>query len=134
MTENVRLTITGLQSETDSTTQTSTRARYFSKNGSCYLLYEESLEGFSKPFHSRIKIKPGIVELQRQGAAHMVFEEGKNHVTNYRTPYGDLLLEISTKKVEVEEKAEYIRVFVEYTLEAQGAPLSDYKLEILAEE
>lgn len=134
MTENVLLTISGLQCDTDITTKTVAQARYFQKNGSCYLLYEEMLEGFSKPFKSRIKIKPGIMELQRQHAAHMVFEEGKPHVTNYTTPYGELILDIITQKVQIEDKGSTLQVLVEYTLETQGAPLSDYRLEILVEE
>ncbi|MGN1146099.1 MAG: DUF1934 domain-containing protein [Acetatifactor sp.] len=132
MTERVLLTISGLQGSEEPASITTADAQYFQRNGSHYLLYEESIEGFSKPFKSRIKLKEKQLELNRQGDVNirMIFEEGKKHMTNYATPCGELLLEISTKRVQVLEKSEELMVLVEYMMETEEGSLGDYRLKI----
>lgn len=136
MTEEVLLTISGLQGGVKAVAQTETEAQYFQRNGSHYLLYEETIEGFSQPFKSRIKLKDRMLELNRQGAVNirMIFEAGKTHMTNYTTPYGELVLEISTRKVQVLEKDRELLVLVEYTMETEEGSLGDYRLEISIKE
>ena len=51
-------------------------------------------------------------------------------MTNYATPCGELLLEISTKRVQVLEKSEELMVLVEYMMETEEGSLGDYRLEI----
>lgn len=135
MTKEVELSISGLQWGTDmdqDNIETVVKAEYFQKNDSHYLFYEEIMEGFSKPSKNRIKFKNNILELTRQGLmnTHMVFEENQKHMTNYVTPYGNLLLGIDTKRVCMEEQETCIRVVVEYVLEIEDEPLSQNKIEI----
>ena len=88
--------------------ETSQAAQYFKRNDSHYLLYEEDIEGFDGTCKSRIKFRDNMLELTRQGAVemHMIFEENKRHVVPYNTPYGQLLLGIETRRVQVEEQEE----------------------------
>lgn len=135
MNRSVILTISGLHSgeETgDGSVETAYEAEYFKRNGTHYLLYEETEEGFSQISKNRIKFRDNMLELTRQGLlnTHMIFEEGKKHMTAYQTPYGQMLLGIETKKVLIEEQEKVIRVEAEYMLEADGAYLSDSNIVI----
>lgn len=134
MADEVLLTISTLQGDEEAPLETRANARYYQREGIHYLLFEERLEGFASSFQSRLKIKKQHIELKRRGAAtiHMIFEEGKRHLTRYATPYGELHLEICTRKVEVEEKEEGLFVMVEYTMETDGALLNEYQIRIAA--
>lgn len=139
MTKEVTVTISGLQWGADigqDNIETVTGAEYFKKNDSHYLLYEETMEGFSRVSKNRIKFKSNILELTRQGLmnTHMIFEEKKKHMTNYVTPYGSLLLGIQTQKVLVEEMQDCITVSVEYVLDMDGEPLSENRIELRIKE
>lgn len=138
MDRSVMLTISGLHSgeaDDNGSVETKVRAEYFKRNESHYLLYEEKEEGFEQTSQNRIKFRGNMLELTRQGLlnTHMVFEENKRHMTPYQTPYGQMLLEIHTKKVDMQEQENCIRVVVEYTLEADEAYLSDSRIEICIE-
>lgn len=135
MDRNVMLTISGLHSgeaDENGSVETKVRAEYFKKNETHYLLYEEKEEGFKQTSKNRMKFRDNMLELTRQGLlnTHMVFEENKTHMTPYQTPYGQMLLGIHTKKVDIQEQENFIRVIVEYTLEADEAYLSDSRIEI----
>lgn len=138
MDRNVMLTISGLHSgeaDDNGSVETKVRAEYFKRNESHYLLYEEKEEGFEQTSQNRIKFRGNMLELTRQGLlnTHMVFEENKRNMTPYQTPYGQMLLGIHTKKVDMQEQENCIRVVVEYTLEADEAYLSDSRIEICIE-
>ena len=94
--------------------------------------YEEDMEGFDGACKSRIKFRDNLLELTRQGAVemHMIFEENKRHVVPYNTPYGQLMLGIETRRVQVEEQEDQIRVTVEYTLDQEGEPFSESCLKL----
>lgn len=139
MKRRVILTISGLHSGVqteDGRVETVVEAEYFKKNDTHYLLYDEAEEGCSQISKSRIKFRSNILELTRQGVlnTHMVFEEGKKHMTTYRTPYGHMVLGIETSKVAVEEQEKHICVKAEYVLEAGGAHLSHSSIVIRVKE
>lgn len=135
MTKEVELSISGLQWGDDpegDNIETVVQAEYFKKNDSHYLLYEESMEGFTQTSKNRIKFKGNLLELTRQGllGTHMIFEEKKKHMTDYATPYGNLVLGIDTEKISMEEREDFIRVIVEYKIEIGDEPISTNKIEL----
>ena len=135
MNKNVMLSISGLHFDGGSESgnlQSVLPAQYFKKNDSHYLIYEEQQEGFAETVKNRIKLKDKLMELTRQGLmrTNMVFEEGKKHMTSYVTPYGNFLLGVETKTMEVQEKENHLSVVVEYALEADGEYLSDCRIEL----
>lgn len=139
MNRKVKLSIAGLHFDAEkeeNNVESCYQAEYFKKNESHYLIYEEMQEGFSKSSRNRIKCKENLVELTRQGLmqTHMVFEENKKHMTQYVTPYGEILLGIDTKRIFIEEQDSSIAITVEYSLEADGEYLSDCKIVIRAQE
>ena len=125
MNREVELVLSGLHdaegaSDKDAV-ETAQTAQYFKRNDSHYLLYEEDIEGFDGTCKSRIKM-------------HMIFEENKRHVVPYNTPYGQLLLGIETRRVQVEEQKDRICVTVEYILDQEGEPFSESCLKLYIRE
>lgn len=136
MNREVELVLSGLHdtegaSDKDAV-KTAQTAQYFKRNDSHYLLYEENMEGFDGVCKSRIKFRDNLLELTRQGAVdmHMIFEENKRYVVPYNTPYGQLMLGIETRRVQVEEQEDQICVTVEYTLDQEGEPFSESCLKL----
>ena len=69
-----------------------TTGAYYLRNGKHYILYDELSED-NEVVKNVIKIGPKSVELTRKGgqSSHMVFEEGKENLSYYDTPFGSLL-------------------------------------------
>ncbi len=130
MTKEVLLSIKGLQfdeSVEDTEIETVTSAQYYKKNNSHYVIYEEIVEGFEETTKNVIKFRENSLDLMRKGLinTHMVFEENKKNMTNYATPYGDILIGIDAERVHLEEEEERIRVDVEYALEINYEHMAD---------
>lgn len=137
MKQRVQLSITGLQTGADlsDSQQTVNKADYFQKENVHYLFYEEPQEGTRELQKCRIRFSPGKLEVTRQGmlSSHMIFEEHKKHMTQYRTPFGTLLLGIETRSVELLEEESHMTVRVEYALEMNGGHMSDSRIELRIE-
>ena len=136
MTQEVLLTLQGLQfdqREVDADKiETVTVGDYYKKNGKHYVVYEEVTEGFEQTTKNRLKISENMLELSRNGLInmHMVFQENKKNLTNYNTPFGQILIGIDTKKIQIEEQADKIVVDVDYSLDINYEFLSDCHIKI----
>lgn len=135
MTKEVLITICGLQSGPDTDgepIEMTTAGEYYYKNEKHYIIYEEVMEGETKTTKSRIKIAPGLLELKKNGAVnvHMLFEENKKNVTHYFTPYGSLMMGIDTKKVDIFESENELKVSVDYALELNQEFAADCDIKI----
>lgn len=135
MNRQIELTIRGLHAEEGTAgtpMETIVQAEYFNKNDSHYLFFEEMQEDTKQPAKSRIKFRSGLVELTRQGMVetHMIFEEGRKHMSHYSMPYGEMLLGIDTKRVSLKEQEDRIWVEIDYSLEIEGEHQSDSRIEL----
>ena len=132
--ETIQLKITGTQYPAGGgeavTTVQETEASFFRKGETCYWLYEEVVEGLPKPVRARIKHKGEVLELVRH-SGNMIFDVGMPYRTEYRTPFGIMLLDIVTKSVERLDTADgKTEVRVCYTLENEGRAVGEYELYI----
>lgn len=136
MTQKVLLTLQGMQfdqsGENADQIETVADGDYYKKNDKHYVIYEETTEGFSQPIKNRLKFSENMVELSRSGAVsvHMVFQANKKNLTNYNTPYGQILIGINTKNIQIQEQENHIMLEVEYTLDVSGEFLSDCHMTI----
>ncbi len=135
MTKEVIITISGLQAGPDTDgepIEMITTGEYFYKNNKHYILYEEVMEGETAANKNRIKIAPGSMELTKSGlvSVYMLFEENKKKMTHYHTPFGTLLMGIETKKVDITETENEIKVAVEYLLEINEEHAADCNIRI----
>lgn len=136
MTKEVLLTLQGLQfdqrEENADKIETVTVGDYYKKNDRHYVIYEEVTEGFERPTKNRLKFGGNMVELTRNGLVnvHMVFQENKKNMSNYNTPFGQILVGIDTKRITIEENEDAIRVDVDYALDINYEFLSDCHIKI----
>lgn len=136
MTREVLLTLRGLQfdqrEEDADKVEMVTVGDYYKKNDRHYVVYEEITEGFTQPTKNRLKFSEHMLELTRNGLVnvHMVFQENKKNLTNYNTPFGQILVGIDTKKIRVEEHEDNIVVDVDYALDINYEFLSDCHIRI----
>lgn len=136
MMQEVILTLQGLQfdqrEEDADKIETVTVGDYYKKNGKHYVIYEEVTEGFEQPTKNRLKFSENMVELSRSGLInmHMVFQENKKNLSNYNTPFGQILIGIDTKKIRIDEKENSIVVDVDYSLDVNYEFLSDCHIKI----
>lgn len=136
MTQEVLLTLKGLQfdqrEEDADKIEMVTVGDYYKRNGKHYVVYEEVTEGFSQSTKNRLKFSEHMLELSRNGLVnvHMVFQENKKNLTNYNTPFGQILIGIDTKKIQIEENEDNITVDVEYSLDVNYEFLADCHIRI----
>lgn len=136
MTKEVLLTLRGLQfdqrEEDADKVEIVTVGDYYKRNDRHYVVYEEITEGFIQPTKNRLKFSEHMLELSRNGLVnvHMVFQENKKNLTNYNTPFGQILVGIDTKKIQVEEHDDNIIVDVDYALDINYEFLSDCHIRI----
>lgn len=133
MTKDVLVAIKGLQfdaSEEEASVETINAAQYFEKNSSRYIVYDEVAEGSDEKTKNIIKFKDNVLELTKKGMVnvHMVFEENKKNMTNYATPFGDILIGIDAQRVSLAEEEEHIKVDVNYALEINYEHLADCRI------
>ena len=108
-------------------------ANYYCRNGKHYILYDEVLEGMAGTIKNKIKITgTDSVEIIKTGvsSSHMVFEKNKKNLIYYRTPYGQMLVGVNTKKMEIDVKDDKIDVQVDYELDVNHEPLADCKIKM----
>lgn len=136
MTKEVLLTLQGLQFDQREANadkiETVTVGDYYKKNDRHYVIYEEVTEGFEQPTKNRLKFSDQMVELTRNGLvnAHMIFQENKKNMSNYNTPFGQILVGIDTKQIRIDEREDNIVVDVDYALDINYEFLSDCHIRI----
>ena len=106
-------------------------ADYYCRNGKHYIIYDEVFEGMTGTVKNKIKITgTDMVEIMKSGitSSHMIFEKNKKNLTYYKTPYGQMLIGINTKNMEVSVSEDKINVSVDYELDVDHEPLADCKI------
>ena len=133
MTKDVLINISGLQMdvEPDNPIEMVTTGAYYLRNGKHYILYDELSED-NEVTKNVLKIGPNSVELTRKGAqgSHMVFEEGKENLSYYDTPFGSLLMGVNTSSIDWMEKEEEVRLQVDYDLSVNSDHVSKCKIDV----
>lgn len=107
---------------------------YYFRNGKHYFLYDEVMEGQEEVTKNIIKVQDDYMELTKKGAVnvHMVFEEGKQNITYYYTPYGSLQIGIDAGHVKVQEAEEEIGVEVQYGLDINSEHFANCRIRLTA--
>ncbi len=126
MKKDVIITIRGLQSFEDSgddSVELVTSGRFYEKNGSYYVSYKESeLTGLGDTT-TTVKIEKNKVSVIRFGEleTHLIFEEGKKHISYYDMGFGALTVGISTKSIEKSLSENGGRMKIDYAMEINNA-------------
>lgn len=135
MTREVMISIRGIQfdnGQDGEKIESIQKGEYFEKNNAHYILYDEIIEGMEEPVKSMIKFKKGELHLNKKGPINvtMDFLEHKKTLTNYRTPYGSLVIGLEAANVNFQEEEKRIVVNVDYAMEVNYEHLADCKIKI----
>ena len=137
MTKDVLITVSGLQfeAETEEAVEVISRGEYYCKNGKHYLIYDELSEEEQAVSKCMLKISDRVVELTKKGSinVHILFEEGRTNMTYYSTPYGDLMLGITTHGIEVKEGGQLLTLKLRYVLAMNYQHVSECELRVRVE-
>lgn len=131
MTKEVLVSISGLQmmgkDEENEPVEVITAGDYYKKNDKHYVIYEEVAEGFAGKTKNIIKLHDDCVDITKRGVTnvHMVFEKNKKNVTCYQTPFGNMMLGIDAKDIQIHENEKDISVNIKYALELNYEHLAD---------
>ncbi len=133
MTKDVLISVSGLQLGNDADNdqiEVITSGNYYKKKNKHYVLYEEIMEGFDGVTKNVINFDDGVFNLTKSGVTnvHMVFEENKRNITNYITPYGNILIGVDASKVDIRESKEQIEINIDYALDVNYEHLADCKI------
>ena len=133
MTKEVLINISGLQMDVDpeNPIEMVTTGAYYLKNGKHYILYDELSED-NEVTKNVLKIGPNSEELTRKGPqrSHMIFEEGKENLSYYDTPFGSLLMGVNTSNIDWMEEEEQMRLQVDYDLSVNSDHVSKCKIDV----
>jgi uncharacterized beta-barrel protein YwiB (DUF1934 family) len=128
MKKDVIISIRGLQEqdgEAGDPITLVTPGRYYRKNDSYYISYEESeLTGLAGT-RTTLRVKPDFVKLVRTGLypSELQFELGKRHMSLYHTDYGDLSIVVSTNHIRNTLTDDGGDLDVQYTVEVANTPV-----------
>lgn len=134
MDKQVLITLTGRQwdeEKNETATEQSALGTLYERNGSLYILYDENTEE-GGTVKNTIKLKGTLLELTKKGAVNtcMVFEPGREHMTDYATPFGSLRLGVLTDFVEMRESDEQMEIIASYMLTESGRIISHCEISI----
>ena len=140
MTKDVLVSISGMhmgiladQEDEDEEIEVVTPASYYCRNGKHYIIYDEVVEGMTGTIKNKIKITgDSVVEIMKSGLSntHMVFEKNRKNLTYYRTPYGQMLVGLNTRNMEIRVADDEIDVQVKYELDVNHEPVADCSIKM----
>jgi uncharacterized beta-barrel protein YwiB (DUF1934 family) len=135
MTKEVLLSLRGLQydlSQNNQEIETITAAEYYHKGGNHYIVFDEMTLDSPDPIKNRIKFRDDYMEVVKNGAinVNMVFEEKKKNITNYRTPFGEIVVGVDTGKVKITEEEQRIQIEVDYRLDVNYMHMADCQISL----
>lgn len=108
--------------------------RYYFKNGSHYLVFED-IEDDSSKCENLMKFRESYLEVSKKGSvnARLIFEKDKKTKSQYGTPFGILQIGISTTAVNLKEKEDSIEVTANYALEINDDFIADCSISLKAQ-
>lgn len=140
MREKVIVSIRGIHhTEEDDSVEVVSMGEMLKKEDAIYVCYEEASDEADgedcEIVKSLMKVKPGQVEIIKKGPTetHMIFVEGKDTMSYYSTPFGELEVVIHTKRLECLESDSGFHIELEYALEVNAAHMSDCNVDIKVE-
>lgn len=137
MTKDVLIAIRGMQfegAEDPEAIEVIQKGQYYQRNGSHYLIYEEPVEGSSDRILNRIKFKTDEVQVTKKGAVNTMlsFKQNEKNMTNYATPYGNLIMGINTHQIDLKMNESKLEIHVDYALDINYEFVADCKIAITA--
>lgn len=137
MEENAVIKISGLQEVegTKDNIEMLAAGKHYRKKDKHYILYDNIEDETKEKTSNIIKFNKDMVEIIRRGGidGRLLLEENAMRQSVYSTPMGDLLVEVLTEEVVVnEQEGGNVELKVKYQIHIDGNKVSDNELEINA--
>ena len=100
------------------------------------VVYEEIIpsetDDTAEMVRNTIKLQDHHVEVIKRGpqGTHLVFEKDMSHTTYYTTPFGELMVTMTTDKLDIARSEDQIDVMASYDLDINNVQISRCKVEI----
>ncbi len=127
--KDITLKITGKQisgNEPEEKMEFITEGKMYDKNGSKYIMYEESEFSGFPGCKTALKFSDESIRMKRIGqnvgiGMEFIFEEGKRFSSEYKTPYGTFDMEVLTRSIVGELDSEGTgQVYIDYQVSFNG--------------
>lgn len=133
--DSVKITIKARQRGVDGRLETvkhQAEGSYMLKGNKHYIRYLDKHLDPKGHVPTTIKVGEGELLILRQGlvAARQSFRLGCETRSDYETPYGTMELVMRTHRLESEFEADKGTIHLDYSLQANGAQVGEYELEI----
>ncbi|HHY90053.1 MAG TPA: DUF1934 domain-containing protein [Clostridiales bacterium] len=134
--KEVLLKIEGIQTNADgeeSVIEMVTEGKFYNKSDAIYLVYKETELSGMEGCVTTVKLADDKIFLKRFGpmVSEMIFEQGKRYAASYSTPYGELDLEVHTKRATYAiSDANKGNIYIEYEIKLEGITESRNRLNI----
>ncbi|MDR0288422.1 MAG: DUF1934 domain-containing protein [Clostridiales bacterium] len=134
MKKKAQIKIKGLQvnGQTDDNIELITEGTYFKQDSGFVIQYKESEITGMEGTVTSISAEDNVVTITRRGTVNnqFVFDQGKNMKSYYDTPYGSFLMNIISKKVNVNLSEEGGNLNVVYNLNINGSNTGENNLSL----
>lgn len=116
----------------EETTELFTQGRYYEKNGSWYITYEETETTGYEGCRTTLRVQDHQVSLIRQGdyRSRLVVEENQRNIGYYATPVGELMIGVSAREVDNRLTPFGGTLEFSYALDLNASLLSDNRITI----
>ena len=100
---NIKTSQTDINTKEEDVIELITEGKFYKKNESYFLVYDESEISGMEGTTTTLKIIDEKVHLRRLGnnSSLMEFEKGKRYKSQYKTPYGNMMMEMLTTNVDI---------------------------------
>ena len=135
MKQSVLVTVRGMQDYEDADAdqiELTTAGTLYEKGTAYYLLYEEADETGLGKTKTTVKFEPDRVSVSRSGeiTSHLVFEEGKKHISYYDMGFGSLCVGVSTHSLKKNIGINGGSAEIRYSMEINNALAGENQLSI----
>lgn len=138
MNKDVLISINGLQvvEDTNDTVEVITVGEYYNRNGKHFIMYDEMDDDSGAITKNLVKISGESIEIKRTGmiTTTMLFETDKINKSYYSTPFGDLMVEIETNSIDVDESDTSLDIKIDYALSVNNQELNTCAISIKVKE
>ncbi len=140
MKRDVKISICGIHTnEGEDSVEVVSIGEMYEENDILCVSYEEAsdeMDGVEcEMVKNLMKIQNEQVQIIKKGPSqtHMVFMEGKDTLSYYSTPFGELEVVIHTSRLQQEQTEKGLEIYLEYALEVNAAHMSQSNVNIKIE-
>lgn len=130
MTKDVLVSIKGthMRDEDNENIELVVPAKYSFEEGIDKITYDELVEGSRQSIKNTISVDMEGIIILKEGFTNSnmnFYKNGKKHITYYNTPYGEFVMGILTKNIDIQRSDDRLKVSVDYLLDIGENVISD---------